>query len=232
MKMRATMVFLLLAAAAPGALANDVGFYVGGYYGRVGKDVNRRSYDEFAFDINRFFNFTPTQSRTSFDDTDTTFALVMGYRLTRYLALEGAYTRLGQVTYQGRNTGNFLRDTGFLNVNIESETTGFEISALGTLPLSRNWEVFARAGALFAANELKVVISAHGEIFATQDGGEVADSFSKSTTEPFAALGVSRRFFEIYAIRLEYQRFFTAGLEPTGGQGDMDAALLGLTVTF
>ncbi len=45
-------------------------------------------------------------------------------------------------------------------------------------------------------------------------------------------MGLSRRFFEIYQLRLEYQRVFDAGDEDSGGKGDLDAALLGLVVTF
>jgi len=37
---------------------------------------------------------------------------------------------------------------------------------------------------------------------------------------------------EIYEVRLEYHRVFDGGEEVTGGKGDVDAALLGLTVTF
>jgi hypothetical protein len=58
------------------------------------------------------------------------------------------------------------------------------------------------------------------------------DSFSKGSTDTFAALGISRRVLDIYAVRLEYQRVFSAGVEETGGQGDIDSILLGLAVTF
>ena len=48
----------------------------------------------------------------------------------------------------------------------------------------------------------------------------------------YAGLGISRRILEIYDARLEYQRAFDAGLDETGGTGDLDALFLGLTVTF
>ncbi len=59
-----------------------------------------------------------------------------------------------------------------------------------------------------------------------------AASASQSTTEVYAGLGLGRRFFEIYDLRLEYQRAFDAGDESSGGKGDLDAVLLGLIVTF
>jgi hypothetical protein len=234
MKTLATLALLLFSAAVSStAHASEHGFYIGGYYGLTSKESNRGFFELLTTDIHGLFDYTPGSApRNSFDDQDSAFALIAGYQLTSYLAFEGAYTRLGQVTFRSRSTGNFPMDTGFLNVNIESETSGFEVSVLGTLPLSRNWQLFGRAGALIATNQLKVVISAQGDVFLSPSGGQVSDSFSRSTTDAFAAVGISRRFFEIYDIRLEYQRIFDAGLEVTGGQGDLDAALIGLTVSF
>ena len=63
-------------------------------------------------------------------------------------------------------------------------------------------------------------------------GDSINDAFSKSSEETYAGLGVSRRFFDIYDLRLEYQRVFSAGLEGTGGVGDIDLVTLGLTVTL
>jgi hypothetical protein len=57
-------------------------------------------------------------------------------------------------------------------------------------------------------------------------------SGSDDTTETFAGIGITRRIFEIYDLRLEYQRVFAAGSEDFGGAGDLDTALLGLNVTF
>ncbi|HEY7638409.1 MAG TPA: outer membrane beta-barrel protein, partial [Steroidobacteraceae bacterium] len=174
----------------------------------------------------------PADEQTSVDDTDTAFSILGGYRLNRYLAFEAGYTKLGKVTYKSRATGSFQSDPGFLNTTIESETSGFTVSALGTWSLTRDWELFARGGALFATNRLRLVLAAQGTQFIPSIGNNAADSFSKSTTDLYAGVGISRRILEIYDVRLEYQRVFDAGEEVTGGKGDLDAALLSLTVTF
>lgn len=213
------------------AAATELGFYIGGRVGQSSKDAPRDFYELFNDDIQAFSFFTPTADRTSFDDSDTAFGLVAGYRFTQYLAVEGGYTKFGKVTHTSRATGNFPMDPGSLNTKIESETSGFSFAAMGTLPLTRDWEVFARGGVLFATNKLRIVIDATGTQF-VPPLGDFSGSFSDDTTETFAAVGISRRVFEIYDLRLEYQRVFDIGTEDTGGVGDLDAALIGLNVTF
>jgi hypothetical protein len=232
MKTKVTAVAILCAAASPTAAANEAGFYIGGYFGQTAKDVSRTFFEDFKNDIHAFLGYTPSDETIAFDDTDSSFALFAGYRLNSYLAFEAGYTRLGQVTYQSRSTGDFPMDTGLANTTFESETSGFTVSALGTLPLTRDWELFARGGALFAVNKLTVLIITRQEVFVSPLGTEFSDSFSRGTTDVYGALGISRRFFENYAVRLEYQRVFAAGLPDTGGKGDLDIVLVGVTVTF
>jgi opacity protein-like surface antigen len=214
------------------AAAAERGLYVGGYAGQSSKDAPRDFYELFNDDIQFFSFFTPTQESTSFDDSDTAFGLIIGYRLTPHLAFEGGYTKLGQVTYTSRSSGNFPMEAGELDVNIESETTGFIFAAVGVLPLSRDWELFARAGVLFADTKIQIGVNARGNQFVPPLGNRLAGSESQGTTNACAGVGLSRRFLETYSLRLEYQRVFEVGDENSGGKGDLDAALLGVIVTF
>lgn len=219
-------------AAAQTAAANDVGLYIGAYVGQATKEVPRAPYDELKDFLQQLTLFTPVEERISFDDTDTAFGITMGYRLNRYLALEAGYMKLGTVTYQSRATGDYPFDSGFLNTTVESQTSGYTATVLGAWPLTRDWELFARAGMLFATNRLRLSFAAEGEDFIPAIGNSAADSFSQSTSDIYAGIGISRRILEIYELRLEYQRVFDGGEEVTGGKADLDAALLGLTVTF
>jgi hypothetical protein len=219
-------------AAVHDVAAAERGLYVGGHVGQGSKDTPRDFYELFNADIQSFAFFTPTQQTSSFEDSDTAFGIVIGYRLTPHLALEGGYHNFGQVMYRSRASGNFPQDAGTANVSIDTETTGFTIAALGVLPLTRDWELFARAGALFADNTVQILITAQGERFIPPLGRRFPASDSAGTTEVYAGLGVGRRFFEIYDLRLEYQRAFDAGDERLGGKGDLDVLLLGLIVTF
>lgn len=228
---RAASIFFCV-AVAQSAAASETGFYIGGYVGMTSKEVPRAPFDEFKNGLHAFAFFTATEDRTSFDDSDMGFGIVGGYRLNRYLAFEGGYVSLGEVVLQSRATGTFPEDNGALDVDVESDTSGFTASVLGTLPLSRDWELFARGGALFANNKIRFTADSRGTDFLPPIGPHFSQSGAKSSTDVYAGLGVSRRILEIYDARLEYQRVFEAGLDETGGTGDLDSLFLGLTVTF
>jgi hypothetical protein len=230
----ASVLFCLTFCVAGGrtAAAAERGFYVGGHFGQSSKDAPRSFYELFNDDIQVFSFFQRTQQSSSFDDSDTAYGLIGGYRLTPHLAFEGGFVNFGSVTYTSRSSGNFPQESGTERVTIESETSGFTLAVLGVLPLSRNWELFGTAGALFADNKISIAVDAQGQRFLPPLGNHFSASDSAGTTELYAALGLSRRFFEIYSLRLEYQRVFDAGDEDSGGKGDLDAALLGLVVTF
>ena len=219
-------------ASAQSAAANENGFYIGGYVGQATKQPALDAYTGLTAGIQEFDNFQPVEERTSFDDKDTAFALIGGYRLNRYLAFEAGYAKLGKVAYHSRATGNYPLEPGSMATTVETEANGFSLSVLGTLPLTRDWELFARGGALFADNHFRFDVRTQSQVFVPPTGRHASDSLSKGSTDNFAGIGISRRILEIYDLRLEYQRVFDAGTELTGGTADVDAALLGLTVTF
>jgi len=221
---------LICLVGAQTATAAERGFYLGGQVGQATKEVSRDFFEVFNDIIQEVSNFVPLEDHTSVEDTDLAFALVGGYRLNSYLAFEAGYAKYGTVTFKSRASGNFPLEGGTLNTNIESETSGFSLAVVGSLPLNHDWELFARGGMLFADNKIRLVVDATGQQFLPVPG-DFDLSGNDSTQETFAAVGISRQFFEIYALRLEYQRVFNAGSDSTGA-GDLDAVLLGLNVTF
>ena len=223
---------VMCGAVSQPAAANEVGFYIGGYVGQARKEVPQAPFNELQDVLDQIAAFTPREEQVSLDDQDTAFAILGGYRWNRYLALEAGFSKFGSVTYTSRATGDYPLDSGFFNTTVESQTSGFTVAALGTLPLTRDWELFAGGGALFATNRLRLSFRAEGTDFVPAIGNGGSDSFSKSTTETYASLGISRRILEIYDLRLTFLRVFSAGEEVTGGKGDLDAAFLGVTVTF
>ena len=214
------------------ASAAEHGFYIGGHIGQSSKDAPRSFYELFNDDIQTFAFFTRSEQTTSFDDSDLAYGLDIGYRLTPHVALEAGYQNFGTVIFESRASGNFPLESGTTAVTIESETTGFTLTALGVLPLSRDWELFARAGALFADNRIRIAVASQGQQFIPPLGNRFTGSDSSGSTNLYAGLGLSRRFFDVYDLRLEYHRAFDVGHESSGGKGDLDAALLGLIVTF
>lgn len=73
------------------------------------------------------------------DGKDSGFKLFGGYQLNRNFALELAYVDLGKLTYSGQFVG--LPVTGG-----KLETTGFNMSAVGILPLNPSVSLFGKVG--------------------------------------------------------------------------------------
>lgn len=203
--------------------AAQFGLYVGGQYGNSSRDLTQEPFDDFAAFIAEEFLFVPLLTDTTFDDSDTNYGFLVGYRLTPHLAVEGSYMDLGKVRYRNTSEGTFEGDPAVLITNLTSDTSGIGISALGILPINYRWEVYGRGGVLIATNDLSIYLS---------DGQNSArDTLSESSTDLFAGAGLSFSFAEIYQARLEFQRVFDAGDEATG-EGDVDLLTFGITVTF
>jgi hypothetical protein len=224
--------FLACLAGMQEATANEPGFYVGGYVSQNSKEVSRIEYELLNSALQSFFFFEPEQDQLSFDETDTGFAIIAGYGFTQYFAIEGGFARLGQITHKSRASGNFPLEPGTMNTTLESETTGFLASVVGMWPLTRDWELVGRVGLLIADNNFKFSVRSAGSQFVPPGGNSASDAFSKTSTDTYASVGVSRRLFEIYDLRLEFQRVFDSGFEITGGKADLDSIMLGLLVTF
>lgn len=203
--------------------AAQPGLYVGGFYGDASKDIEQQPFDEFADFIAQEFQFTPGDTTRSFKDDDSAYGFLVGYRLTPYLAFEGGFMDLGKVRYRYSSHGDFEGDPATLSMSFTSSTSGIAVSALGILPLSYRWEVYARGGVLIGSNDL--------DIFLTDGVGRASDRQSKSSTDLLGGVGLSFSFAEIYQARLEYQRVFDAGEDETG-EADVDLISIGITVTF
>lgn len=212
------------AFAAPAAQAAEAGFYVGGYYGETSRDANIAPFDADGQDIYDFFGFTASQTSSKIDKKDSAYGFTAGYRLTPYIAFEGGYVDLGSVSYRAVSQGNFDDGAATLNLNVDSETSGIALSALGILPIGYSWEFYARGGVLVATSKLKT--------FVTDGAGSARDVFSETTTDFLAGVGASMAFLEIYGLRLEYQRVFSAGNDTSLSGDDIDMVSLGVTVAF
>ncbi len=226
--MRAGIIaFIVLAGtvAAPAGAA-QLGIYAGLSYVMAEKDSTRSVFENEALAVYEFFGFQPQTTTASFDSKDNAYGFVVGWRLTEHIALEGGYMDLGDVTYRDSSVGLFA-DTPppqTWQQNIDSSTSGIALSALGILPLSYRWEVYARGGVLISNSTESIFIS---------DGvGSEKFRGSKSGAELLAGAGISFSIVEIYNIRLEYQRVFDAGDDATLDEADVDVATLNVSVSF
>lgn len=228
--MRATIIaFIVLAGSAAGvgtARAAQLGIYAGVSYAMVDKDSTISVYEDQVALIYNGFRFVPQSTSASLDTKDSAYGFVVGWRLTEHIALEGGYLDLGDVVYRDKSTGIFNNTPPPENwaQNVETSTSGIALSALGILPLSYRWELYARGGVLISNSE--------ESLFITDGISSDKVSLNKSGFDMFAGLGVSFSIAEIYNVRLEYGRVFDAGDTSVLDEADVDMATLNVTVSF
>ena len=235
---RSPFLAVVLGAVALGApslsTAAELGFYVGGQYGKTSKDESVTAVRLNALTVALYedLGFTPITRDSKLESDDTAWGFFGGYRLLQNLAFEAGYMSLSKDVRREYATGTFL-NTGVNPPQLEAEawsmsfgvtTTGFAISALGVLPLTYNWEVFARGGVLLASNTLSLYAI-------NQDGFGGADQLTESSADFIAGVGAGYTLAEVYQIRAEFQRVFDAGAKEYG-ETDVDLISIGITVSF
>lgn len=216
-----------LAGMMPTVQAAQPGFYVGGLYGQSEKQIDIEGFDTYA--LTQVFpspnvQLTVESMTRTLDKSDSSFGFLAGYRFTTHFAVEGGYLDLGKVGYRANARGNIMGIPTDAVLNVDTETAGMTVAALGIWPLSYRWEVYGRAGALFSSNDFRA-------FYDDVEQNPRRAEFSENDIDVIAGIGTSYNFLEIYDVRLEFQRIFDAGDETTG-EADLDLISLGITVVF
>lgn len=216
-----------LAGMMPVAQAAQPGFYIGAMYGQADKQIDVEEFNTYAATVvypNPVVQLTVESMTATLDTSDNGYGFFGGYRFNTHFAVEGGYVDLGTVSYRANLRGNITGIPTDAVTNVDTETSGITVSALGVWPLSYRWEVYGRAGALFSSNNFRL-------FYDDVEQNPRRNRFSESDVDLLAGVGTSFSFFEIYDVRLEYQRIFDAG-DKTTGEGDNDVLSLGITVVF
>jgi OmpA-OmpF porin, OOP family len=180
---------VLASAALLAAPAFAQGFYAGGSIGQ--SDVD----EEVAAGL---------IDSGSVDGKDTAFKIFGGYQFTPNLAAEAAYVDLGETTYSGTFGGAPV--TGG-----KVEISGFNISAVGILPINEKFSAFGKIGIFI------------WEADASDTTGGAAFSASDDGSDLSFGLGASYAITPTLSLRAEWERFDSA---------DADADLLSIGVAF
>lgn len=223
----AAAIAVVALAGPPAAQAAQPGFYIGGLYGQSDKQIDKAGYDTYG--ATRVYpdpivQLTVASQTSTLDKSDTSFGFFAGYRFNTHFAVEGGYMDLGGTSYRATARGNVTGVPTDAYLNVDADTAGITLSALGVWPLSYRWEVYGRAGALFSQNDFR----------ARYDDVEQSPrrrEYTENDVDLVAGVGTSLNFLEIYDVRLEFQRIFDAG-DKAVGEGDVDVISLGITVVF
>lgn len=220
---------LLLTAVALSPLvahAADSNWYAVISMGQSTFDVDKSDFDDV---INGTAFITTVNS--SLDDSDTGYKIQAGYKFSENFAIEGGYVDLGSMTYNtdvGSSVPTQIGITG--NAGAELKAYGFNVDAVGILPLGAGFSVFGKAGAIIAHTEADATVNATITDGVTTETVDDDSHKTKTSLKPTVGVGISFDLNETLSARLEYERFF--GLDADGDDVDVDLASIGLVARF
>ncbi len=208
---------ITLAAAVTFALAaapTYAQWYAGASVGKSDITFNN------AAQSDQFLDLGFTNPNTVSSNRDTGYRVFGGYQLHKYIAVEAGYVDLGKF--------DFRTDVSPPAGSLAGSTriSGFELSALGLLPVGDKFTAFARVGAL--AGETKTSYTGTGSI-QVLIGGETQ---KRSSTQLVYGAGVSYAINDKLSVRGEWSKYTKLGNVFTGGQTDANLYSLGLVYRF
>ncbi len=172
-----------------------------------------------AAQSDQFLDLGFTNPSTVSNTKDTGYRAFGGYQLHKYIAIEAAYVDLGRFSFRTDVTPR-----GSLSGSTRID--GFELSAVGTIPLGDRLGLFARVGALSA--ETRTAYTGGGSI-ETLIGG---DTQKKRSTELVYGAGAMYNINKNLSVRGEWSRYEKLGDIYTGGRTDANLYSLGLVYRF
>ena len=142
----------------------------------------------------------------------------MGYKFSQYFAAEVEYLDFGTTEIAEHYSLDVPPLPDEITLNYSSRITGSAISVLGSLPVGNGFEVYLRAGALYAHREFAVLLPVE------------AGSTTFSDTVWLGGAGVDWTFAARWAIRAEYLR--SGDLDSTSESGETAAESVLLRVRY
>jgi OOP family OmpA-OmpF porin len=194
---------------SPMAFAEDAGWYIGANAGQA-----RAKIDDARITSGLLGEgFTVTS--ISNDERHFGFKAFGGYEFNRYFALEGGYFDLGRFGFTAdTNPAGSLR--GDIKIN------GVNLDAVGSVPISEQFSVFARAGLNYADAK---------DTFVGTGSATVANSSPhKSAANYKFGFGAQYDFTRSVGLRIEAERYRIN--DAVGNKGDIDLYSVGLVIRF
>src|SRR5665647_450366 len=191
------------------AMADDAGWYVGANVG-----ASRATIDDARITSGLLGNGFSAAPITN-DDSSTGYKLYGGYRLNRYIAVEGGYFDLGDFGFKATTV-----PAGTLTGNIKLR--GLNLDLVGTLPITEKFSVFGRIGANYT--QARDTFSAAGAVNVLDPNPSTRDTNLK------VGLGLEYAFNDSLAMRAELERYRINNA--VGNKGDIDLASVGLVYRF
>jgi OOP family OmpA-OmpF porin len=188
-----------------------------GWYGGVGLGRSTATIDDAS--INNILMTVPgvTSVQTiNKDELATGWKLFAGFKFIPTFAVEGGYVDLGTANLDTAITSI----SGTVTMHSKVKATGWNVDAVGFLPVPNNFALFARLGAIFP--EVKLDLTGIGP------GGPASASDKDTSTKAEYGLGFQADFSRTVALRGEWERYHKLGDKDKTGQSDVDLWLFDL----
>jgi opacity protein-like surface antigen len=203
--------------------ANRIGPYAGVLIGQ-----DRYTGDQLESEqeiLTAFGNVESQNVSVGTDDSDIGYQAAFGYRFARYFAVELGLAQYGELSSRGR--GDVDLGEGFQPATIDFNFSigGPVVSGIGIFPFNDKFEMFGRAGMLFASSEREVITRVNGENAGF--GSAKGDSANL-----VLGLGLAWNLNQMYSLHAEVQKVDGVGDEPRTGEEDVTSATLGFIVRF
>ena len=210
-------------AAATPVLAGN-GLYVGATAGSSLFHEDKSDFDTAMLDAFSENGLFVTSGTSTLKKSSFAFGGLIGYQFIPQIALEASYTDLGKIRYHSTNvvSGQF---NAF--ADLDGKAKGPTVSVIGALPLTPQWEVYARAGIFFSKVTLDASVSLSQ--FAGSTG---TSSQSANSVDPLAGVGLAWKPYKQLKIRAEYTRFSNVGDKDETGEINIDTFNVGITYAF
>ncbi|SRR5713226_3488379 len=179
--------------------ANAAGGYVG-----LGIGTAKSTFDTGSVQLISGPNF-------SVDDKGSSWRLFGGYQFNDNFSIEGAYVDLGEASVVATNSG--------VTNTFKSKVTGLEFTAIGSLPVGKDFSVLARGGLISWSSDTTVCLGGLG-------------CGSASTTGSDFVLGVGARydFSKQFGVRAEYTMYNIDKV--AAGTGDFKVLSISGVISF
>ncbi len=181
MTLAAIAIVGLAGATAQTAFASDNGWYV---FGEVGQAINNNK--------SKLDNALTSLGYTGFASSENNVAvynLNAGYQFNKNFALEGGYIASSHQNYSA--SGGNLPGT----VTDSASVTGFDLSAVGILPLTGQFSLLGKLGVADMQNSATVTVAG------------LPSSSSASKTDLTYGLGAKYDFTDAVSMRLDWNSY-------------------------
>lgn len=151
-----------------------------------------------------------------FDNLDTGYKAQIGYSFNQNFSVEGGYVDLGKQHYDV----DFSSGTGRGSFG----ASGWNIDAVGTVPVAGALSVFGKAGVIDAKTKY--------HLDGTDAGGDIVDNRENYKWSPNFGIGASYAVANNTDVRFEVERFADIGKKNTTGEQNVDLVSLGAAYHF